>query len=239
MTFRPEQVYARVAGLLLLVSLVAGGFGEVYVLEKLMISGNAEATGRQLASSGSLLRSAFACYLVEAMCDVALTLIFYVLLRPVSRNLSLLAALFGLMGTATYAIAELFFFLPAILAGNADALGAFSPAQLDAAAFLALRIYGTGSNLFMAFGGAGGIVLGYLIFRSRYLPRTLGLLEVVSGVGFVARNFLLILVPGFASEVLLLPASLAMLALALWLLIKGIDQNKWEEWLSSRTSFSS
>lgn len=89
------QTYARVAGVLLLLSLVAGGFGEFYVPSKLIVSADAAATARNIIASASMFRMGFAGYLVEAMCDIALTLILYVLLRPVHEDLALLAAFFG------------------------------------------------------------------------------------------------------------------------------------------------
>jgi hypothetical protein len=94
------QLYARSGGVLLLISLVAGGFGELYVPTKLLVSADPSATARNIAASASLFRLGFAGYLVEAVCDVALTLIFYVLLKPVSKNLALLSAFYGLVGTA-------------------------------------------------------------------------------------------------------------------------------------------
>ncbi len=96
------QTYARIAGVLFLLSFVAGGFGEAYVPSKLIVSGDATATANNIHALGSLFRWGFAGYLVEATCDIALTLIFYVLLRPVRKDLALLAAFFGLVGTAEF-----------------------------------------------------------------------------------------------------------------------------------------
>src|SRR3954470_22292347 len=109
---RPDsiQTYARVAGVLLLLTIVAGFFGEVYVPSRIVVSGNATATANNITASNFLFRLGFASYLVEAACDVTLALIFYVLLRPVQKNLALLAAFFGLISTALYAVAELFYF---------------------------------------------------------------------------------------------------------------------------------
>src|SRR5450755_3181797 len=75
------QTYARIAGILLLLSLIAGGFGEAYVPSKLIVPSDATATAQNIKAFESLFRMGFAAYLVEAMCDIALSLIFYVLLR--------------------------------------------------------------------------------------------------------------------------------------------------------------
>jgi hypothetical protein len=118
----------------------------------------------------------FAGYIVEAACDVSTTLLLYVLLRPVNGNLALLAAFFGLLSTATFAIAEFFYFAALHLVGGAPYLKTFSPDQLNTLALLSLKMYGYGGELFMALGGVGFILLGYLIFRSDYFPKTLGVL---------------------------------------------------------------
>ncbi len=223
------QTYARIAGVLFLISIVAGGFGELYVPTVLIVSGDATATANNVIASDFLFRMGFASYLVEAVCDIALTLILYVLLRPVGRELALLTAFFRLVGTAIFAASELFYFAPAFILGGADYLKSFSPDQLNTLAYVSLRMYVYGGGLFFAFGGVGSILLGYLIFRSGYLPKILGALMALGGLGFVIRSFALALVPASASlgVILLLPTGLAMLSLTGWLLVRGVDVPKW------------
>jgi hypothetical protein len=223
------QGYARVCGVLLLVSLVAGGFGEFYVPTKLLVSADPGATARNIATSASLFRLGFAGYLVEAVCDVALTLIFYVLLKPVSKNLALLAAFYGLLGTAVFAFAELFYFATSLLLSGAEYLKSFSLDQLQALALLALKVSGLSAGILMVFGGVGSLVLSYLILHSGYLPRFLGALYVAGGLGFVVRNFALVLAPAYAFDWLLFPMTLAMLAAALWLIVRGVNLDKWAD----------
>src|SRR5882724_11963891 len=112
------QKYARIAGVLFLVSLVAGGFGEAYVPSKLIVSGDAAATVANLRNFDFMYRLGFAAFLIESLCDIALALIFYALLKPVNKYLSLLAAFFGLMATATFAFASLFYFAPLLIIGG-------------------------------------------------------------------------------------------------------------------------
>ncbi len=223
------QTYARIAGVLFLISIVAGGFGELYVPTVLIVSGDATATANNVIASDFFFRMGFASYLVEAICDIALTLILYVLLRPVGRELALLTAFFRLVGTAIFAATELFYFAPAFILGGADYLKTFSPDQLNTLAYVSLRMYVYGGGLFFAFGGVGSILLGYLIFRSGYLPKILGALMALGGLGFVIRSFALALVPASASlgVILLLPTGLAMLSLTGWLLVRGVDVPKW------------
>jgi hypothetical protein len=112
MTLRTDgwspQFVARVAGILLLLSYVGGGFGEYYIPSKIIVSGDAAATAGNIIASDWLFRMGFAGYLVEALCDVGLTLLFYVLLKPAGRELALLAAFLRIVSTAAFASAELF-----------------------------------------------------------------------------------------------------------------------------------
>ncbi len=222
------QTWARIAGALFLLTIVAGGFGEFYVPSKLIVSGDAAATAKNIRAYDWLFRAGFASYLVEAVCDIALTLIFYTLLRPVRKELALLAAFFGLVSTALFAVAELFYFAASLILGGAGYLKTFSPDQLNTLALLSLKLYGYGGGIFMVFYGVASMIRGYLIFRSGYLPRFLGVLLALAGLGFVTRNFALVLAPAYASDLLLLPMSIAALSLTVWFLAKGVDVAKWE-----------
>jgi Domain of unknown function (DUF4386) len=223
------QTYARVAGLLFLVSFVAGAFGEFYVPSKLIVPADATATARNILASDALFRWGFAAYLVEAVCDIGLTLLLYVLLRPVSGSLALLAAFFRLMGTSLFAVAEFFYFAASLILGGAHYLNSFSDDQLSSLALLSLNLYGRGAGIFMVFYGAGSILIGYLIFRSGYLPGFVGALLAIGGAGFVMSNFANVLAPTYASLILVLPMIVAGVTLALWLLVKGVDIQKWGE----------
>jgi len=223
------QTCARIAGVLFLLSIVAGFFGEVYVPSKIIVSGDAAATARNILTLSSLFRLGFASYLVEALCDVSLALIFYVLLRPVQKDLALLAAFFGLISTALYAVAELFYFGALIILRSADTLKAISPEQLNDLALLSLRVFGYGAGIFMVFYGVASVLRGVLIFRSGYLPRFLGVLLVLAGLGFILKNAALVLAPAYASDALLLPMFLAGVSLTVWFLVRGVDVPKWQE----------
>src|SRR5438034_10796804 len=124
------QTYARITGVLFLISLVAGGFGEAFVPSKLIVPADATTTANNILASRALFRLGFAGYLIEAMCDISLTLLLYVLLRPVRRDLALLAAFFRLVGTAVFAFAELFYFAPLLILGGAGYLKTFPPDPL-------------------------------------------------------------------------------------------------------------
>ena len=229
MTGPSARRHARIAGVLFLLSVLAGGFGEFYVPSRLVVPGDAAVTARNIRASDALFRAGFAGYLVEAVCDIALTFFLYVLLRPAGEHLALLAAFFRLVSTAVFAGAELFYFAASVILQGGAFLSSFTPDQRDGLALLSIKIYEYGGDLFMVFYGTASILLGYLIFRSRYLPKFLGVLLALGGVGFVLRNFATVLAPAYSSPFLLLPMFLAAVALTVWFLARGIDVAKWEE----------
>jgi len=214
---------------LFLLSMIAGGIGEMYVPSMLIVSTDAAKTAANLRSSDFLFRVGFATYLVEAICDVALAWILYVLLRPVHKDLALLAAFFGLVSTALFGFGELFYFASSLVLRDAEYLKSFSPDQRNTLALLSLKVYVLGSGAFMAFYGIPTLLRGYLIFRSRYLPRFLGVLLMLAGAGFVLKNAFLVLAPAYSSNLFLMPMFLAGVSLTLWFLVKGVDVRKWEE----------
>lgn len=220
------QTYARIAGVLFLLSMFAGFFGELYVPSKVIVLSDAAATARNIRSSETLYRLGFAAYLVEALCDVTLSLLFYALLKAVDESWALLAAFFGLLATALFAVAELFYFGAAVVLRSADSLKAFTPDQVDGLALLCLKLYVYGGGIFMVFFGVAAMLRGYLIYRSRFLPRTLGALLMLAGLGFVAKNLALVLAPGYASNLFMAPMFVAGLALTGWMLVRGVDVAK-------------
>lgn len=220
------QQYAKLTGILLLFSLIAGGFGEAYVPSRLVVPSDPASTVANLKSSEFTFRLGFSAYLVEACCDITLALIFYVLLKPVNRYVSLLAALFGIMGTATFAAAELFYFAPTLVLGGGSYLKSFSPDQMDTLVLLSLRLFGLGAAIFTVFYGMGWVLRGFLMFRSGYFPKFLGALMAFAGCVFILSNFSLVLAPKMRSEwllVLMLPGFISTTA---WLLVKGVDLPK-------------
>lgn len=223
------QTYTKLAGVLILLSFVGGGFGEAYVPSKLIIATDAAGTVKNLMVSDVMFRLGFAGYLVEACCDVTLALIFYVLLRPVHKYVSLLAAFLGLIGTATFAAAELFYFAPTLLLRGSGYLKSFSPDQLNTLALLSLNLFGLGAVIFTVFYGLGWVLRGYLMFKSGYLPKFLGVLMTVAGLAFIVSNFTAVLAPKYQSGWLLALMVPGSLLLTVWLLVKGVDLPKWEE----------
>ena len=223
----PIQRLARVIAVLILASAVFGGLGESYIPSKVIVSTDAAATAANVTGSAMLFRLGFAAYLVEAVCDVALALLFYVLLRPAGPHLALFTAFLGLLSTALYAVAEAFYFAPSVILSGADYLKSFSPEQLNSLALLSLRLFGKIAGLFLGFYGLATVVRGYLMYRCGYLPRAIGVLFVIAGAAFIADTLATVLAPRFVSGLLLMPMGVAGIALMLWLFVKGVDAERW------------
>jgi hypothetical protein len=222
------QTYARIAGILFLISMVAGGFGEYYAPTTLIVQGDATATAANIVAHDSFFRMGFAAYLVEAVCDIALSLVFYRLLRPVQKDVALLAAFFGLVSTAVFAVCELFYFAPSLILGGADYLKTFSPDQLNTLSLLSLKLYGYGGMIFLGFYGIATGIRAYLIYQSGYLPRFLGVIMGLAGLGFVLKNLTVVLAPAYASDFFILPMMVSGLTFTVWMLAKGVDVRKVE-----------
>ena len=226
MTTPPDvlQKYARVAGVAMLLSIVFGALGEAYLPGKIIVSGDAAATAANIVNHPTLFRVTFASYLVEGMCDIILTVVFYILLKPVDRNLALISAFVGVASMVTFAVAESAFFASSLIVRDAGGMGTFTPEQRNALAYLSLRISTMIAALFLIFYGTASLIRGWLIARSGYLPKWIGVLLMIGGIGFILRTTTYILAPSLSSPVLLMPMALGGIPLMLWLLIKGIRQ---------------
>jgi hypothetical protein len=224
--------YARLGGVLYLIIIIAGMHGELFVRGALVVSRDAAATGQNIIASSTLWRVGVAGDLLMHLCDVPLMLIFFILLRPVSKPLALLAMLFNLVQTCVLVANKLNLLLPLFLLGDAQYLTAFTLEQRQALAYVSLRVHDHGFGIGLIFFGMTTIILGTLIFRSGYLPKWLGILMQLAGVCYLVNSFALILYPPLAARlfpVILLPPFIAELSMALWLLVKGVDAAKWEE----------
>ena len=222
------QTSARIGGVLYLIIIVAGLLGELLIREKLVVPGNATATFDNIRSFEFLWRLGIAANLFHLACSVALALIFYVLLRPVSRDLALLAVLFNLVAITLESASKLFLLPSLFVLSNASYLQSFTPEQLHALAYLSNRSHTYGFNISLIFFGFECLVLGYLIFKSQFLPRILGILMQIAGVCYLTNSFALLLAPALVNIAVLAPAFIAELSLALWLLVRGVNVETWQ-----------
>ncbi|MGD8279090.1 MAG: DUF4386 domain-containing protein [Gemmatimonadota bacterium] len=219
---------ARIAGFGYLVIIVAGIFAEVAVRSQLIVPGDAAATAANIMASEPLFRTGIASDLVMLTFDVVVAVALYVLFRPVSRVLSLLAASFRLVHAAVYGVTLLNLLAVLLLLGGGEHLAAFAPDQLHALATVLLGVHAKGYALGLVFFGFHCLVLGYLVFRSGFLPRILGILLFVAAAGYLTDSFAQVLLPGYGDlagifyVVVFAPAFIAELSLCLWLLFRGV-----------------
>jgi Domain of unknown function (DUF4386) len=183
-------------------------------------------TPNDVLAHQALFRLGFAVSLISLALYVAVTALFYNLFRSVNRNLALLAAFFGLVGCAVQAFGSVFQLAPLVVLGD-EYKSVFSPPQLQSLAQMFVDLSVQAGHIGIVCFGVFDIVIGYLIFKSAFLPRILGALMVIAGVAWLAflspelANSLLtpIEVIGFVAEA----------ALMLWLLVRGVNVQRWKE----------
>jgi hypothetical protein len=231
------QVYARIAGVLYLINIACGVFGEIFVRGHLVVASDALATAHNITASEFLFRCGVVGDLIMHITDVPMAVIFYVLLRPVSRDLSLLAALFGMLQTAILCANKLNLVTVLLLLGGSNYLKAFEPNQLQALAQLSLVLHENGFGVGLVFFGVSCLVTAYLLFRSEYFPRTLGVLQALAGISYLINSFAQLLSPSLQEKMvpaILIPAFLGELGTCLWLIVKGLNVAKWNERMRMR-----
>ena len=219
---------ARMAGVFAWITTTAA-FAEI-VRSRLVVYGDAAATAHNILAHELLFRLAFAGDVIATL-YIAYALLLYNLFRPVNRSLSLLAAFFSLVGCAIGAFNCLFHLAPLVVLGGAPSLSAFNVEQLQALALMFLKLHAQGYNIAMVLFGSYNLLIGYLIFRSTFMPRILGVLLAFSGLCYETNCFANFLSPGFAVHLVpyILAPGVAELLLALWLVVMGVNVQRWNE----------
>src|SRR5204863_2169023 len=218
---------ARMAGLFFLLTILGGIFAQGFVSERLIDFTNAAATATNILTHKSMFQLGFTVYLIEMACQVATAALFYVLLRPVSKSIALTAAFLELTGCIIKAFARVFFIIPLFVLGGAPALSAFTAQQSQSVALLLLKINDQGAAMALAFFGFSTVLNGYLIIRSTFLPRFLGVLGMLSGLGWLT-----FLYPPLGHRAFLFAALIGLLSSAVtifWLLVFGVNEQRWKE----------
>ena len=225
------QVYARIGGILYLIMIIQGIIAEVVIRGQIIVPGNVAATAANLKSMESLWRFGIANEIIMAIFTICISLIIYVLTKPVSKYLALLALFFGLVATTigtgySLQLVEALFPL-----GDAEYLKAFTTEQLYTLSNLALKSHAIGFGISLLMFGPFFFVSGYLIFKSGYFPKILGILYLIPGFSYSISSFTLILAPAFTAKYYFYiagPAIIGELSFSLWLLIKGVNVAKWK-----------
>lgn len=222
-----QRTAAIVAGFGLLLMAVAAMFATT-VHESLIVPGDAAATADNILANESQFRLAVFSLLFVIVLDVLVAWGLYVFLRPVNRNLSLLAAWFRVVYAAVFLVAILNLGHALRILLSAGALTVLETGQLQAMALLSLNAFGDGWDLALALFGVHLILVGYLVFNARYMPKVLGALLVIAGFGYIFDAAAGFLFPSFGVEVSLF-TFIGELLLALWLVIKSVSAKQWEK----------
>jgi Domain of unknown function (DUF4386) len=222
---------ARMAGAFQLLEAVTAAFGQVIVLDRLVVSGNAAATAANILGHERLFWLGFASSLIGVACHIAWAVLLYELLKPVNRSVSLLAAFVILVGCAIQAFTSLFYLAPLLVLTGGISVSAFTAAQLQALALVFLKLNGYAFGIYLVFFGFWCVLMGYLIFRSTFLPRVLGVLLAISGLGWVTY-----LSPPLAHNLwpyIAAASALGEIPLELWLIVMGVNAARWKEQASA------
>lgn len=220
---------ARVAGLLYLIVIGTGLFAEVFVRQAFKVSGDALATAKNIQSGEMLFRLGVVADIVNFVCGLPCVLIIYYLFKRINKFLLQLALVFVIIQTAIIAVNLLNQTSPLLFLGNSTYLKTFEPNQLASLSQLSLNIQGVGYAIGLVFFGFYCLLVGYVFFKSKMVPKLLGILYMISGIGYLLSNFTMLLSKGFANPLfsyVAIPIFIGELSLCLWLLIKGIDNSE-------------
>jgi hypothetical protein len=218
---------ARMAGVCQLLEAITATFGQVIVLGRLVVSGSSAATAANIVGHERLYWCGFASSIVAVILHVTWAFLMYELLRIVNRRLAILAMFIMLMGCAMLAVTGLLYVAPLFILQGGGSLNAFTTEQAQALAAAFLRLNGYAFDIHVVFFGTWCVLTGYLIFKSIFLPRVLGALLVVSGVGwmlYLSPPFAVPLFPFIAAA-----SAIGEVPLELWLIVVGLNEARWLE----------
>jgi hypothetical protein len=221
---------ARLAAAFYMLESGASVFGQLAIPGRLVVRGDAAATASNILANEPVFRLAIAAALLAVAFHIVDAVLFYYLLKPVSRSFSLLAAFFLLAASGIQAFAGLLQVGAVVALTGGHSFSAFSVEQLQAIALMLLNWNVQSYNTYLVFFGFWCIVIGYLIFRSTFLPRILGVGMALAGLGYTPYLY-----PPLANY--LFPYNLVLgvgeLTLVLWLLIVGVDAQRWNKQASA------
>jgi len=222
---------ARMAGGLWWLCIISGMVGFV-IGAPLIVANDAAATAANILAKESSFRLGFAADLISGLSYMGVTIFIYCVLKPVSRSLSLLGAFFGLAGVAIGGASWVIHFAPLLLLHGDQYLTAFTTSQLQAMSLAALKLQLQVFPIGMVFFGIQCISIGYLVAQSRFLPRILGVILAIGGACYVIASFANFLAPSFGPHLVPFMMPVALIAegsLGLWLVVKGVNVQRWNE----------
>jgi hypothetical protein len=231
-TVNSIQKTARFAGVLYLLITVFAIVAHIYMPAQIIVDGDAAATAQNIVNNATLFRvGGVGSELVILLTEIILSFVLYVLLKPVNKTLSLLAAVSRLAMTTIHGLNLINYFLVMAFASGTGYLVAFSPEQLNALTMVFLDAHSIGFSIGIAFLVLHVFILGYLIFKSGYFPKVLGILFIAAGFGYLFDSFALLLSPSYTTTpgIIAMVISISEIAFPLWLLIKGVNLEGWKK----------
>ena len=218
------RILARVIALLFLLTIILGIIAQLFISERFISFSDPARTASNILANESLYGTGFTLYMIEMAAQISQTVLLFFLLRVVNRRIATLALVFGLIGCTIKTFSRVFYLAPLFIL-NQSAFAAFSADQLPAVSLMLLNVNDRGAGVALAFFGIQTVLEGWLILRSTFLPRWLGVLTIIAGVGWLTW-----LSPtlGYASfSVVALIALVASIVTIGWYLVKGVDEDRW------------
>lgn len=226
-TASSPRTLARVVGVFYLLTIVAGVVAQMAISERIVVAGDPPATAAAIVANRDLYVLGYSIYLIEMICQVVMVTLLYRLLWPAGRAIAQLSLVLSLTGCGIKAMSRLFYLAPIMVIGGGPMFRGIPAEQLPDLAQLLLRLNDMGAGVALPFFGVAVILEGYLILRSTFLPRVLGVLSILGGSGWV-----LFLRPALGAEffvVIIGVALLGALAKIGWFLVVGVDETRWRE----------
>lgn len=224
MTTESSRLLARLAGAFFLLTILGGIIAQGFISERLIDFGDAAATANNILANKGLFQIGFTIYLIEMACQVTTATLLYRLLKPVNGTLALLMLLFEFTGIVIKTFSRVFYITPLWILDGSSVLASLDTGQLQSISLLLLRVNDFGAATALAFFGFSTLLMGYLVFRSTYLPRWLGVLGMIAGLGWLTFIY-----PPLGYRVFIFAALFGLLAAAakiFWLIVFGVDEEK-------------
>jgi hypothetical protein len=224
---KPFSFYARVAGFSLLLAGVSGLFANVFVMGGLLVPDDATATVNNITANDLLFRFGILGFILMSILDLVIAWALYVLLKQVSKNMALLTILFRVVYTAISSVALFNFLSISYLLSDNARLEGIETDQIGFEVMTAIDAVSNGWSIGLVFFGLHLLLLGYLMFKSAFIPKVLGILMLLAGLGYFIDNIAWILLANYAdlmaifSLIVFVLGVMAELVFAIWLLVKG------------------
>ena len=218
---------ARTAGFLYLLLAPLGFFGGEYI-PSITVPGNAVATVNNIMAHTSLFRLSILSALITPIITASVAFFLYKLFKSVNKNQATLMVIFTLAATPIAMLNELNHFAVLLLLNGTDYLKVFSVDQLYSQVMFFLDLGHYGAFIAAIFWGLWLLPMGYLVFKSGFLPRIIGILLIIAGFGYVIDSFALFLLPDLNIDISQF-TFIGELLMLLWLLIKGVNIEQWEK----------